>query len=64
MTKKQKAQIVQTTLDELYPRPPIPLQHKDPYTLLISVVLSAQSTDAMVNRVTRSEEHTSELQSH
>lgn len=52
MTKKEKAQIVLKTLEALYPMPPIPLQHKDAYTLLISVVLSAQTTDAMVNRVT------------
>ncbi|MCA9742153.1 MAG: endonuclease III [Deferribacteres bacterium] len=52
MTKKQKAEIVQSTLERLYPAPPIPLKHKDPFTLLISVLLSAQTTDAMVNRVT------------
>lgn len=52
MTEQQKAKIIAKTLDELFPQPPIPLKHKDPYTLLISVLLSAQTTDAMVNRVT------------
>lgn len=52
MTKKEKASIVLQTLEQLYPQPPIPLQHSDPYTLLIAVLLSAQTTDAMVNRVT------------
>ena len=52
MTKQEKVQYVIDTLDELYPSPPIPLNHKDPYTLLISVLLSAQSTDARVNLIT------------
>ena len=52
MNKKEKVQFVIDTLEELYPNPPIPLQHKDPYTLLISVLLSAQSTDARVNQIT------------
>lgn len=52
MTKKQKAEIISKTLDELFPQPPIPLKHRDPFTLLISVLLSAQTTDVMVNRVT------------
>ncbi len=52
MTIKEKAKIIIETLDRLYPQPPIPLTHRDPFTLLISVVLSAQTTDAMVNRVT------------
>ena len=52
MTEQQKAKIIAKTLDELFPQPPIPLKHKDPFTLLISVLLSAQTTDAMVNRVT------------
>lgn len=51
MTEQEKANLIIKTLDELYPQPPIPLQHKDPYTLLIAVLLSAQSTDAVVNRV-------------
>tara|TARA_B100000686_G_scaffold315140_1_gene361794 strand:+ start:724 stop:1344 length:621 start_codon:yes stop_codon:yes gene_type:complete len=40
------------TLDELFPKPAIPLEHRDPYTLLIAVILSAQCTDARVNEVT------------
>ncbi len=52
MTKKEKADLIAAKLQELYPRPPIPLRHKDPFTLLISVLLSAQTTDIMVNRVT------------
>lgn len=52
MTKREKAQIIIEKLEALYPRPPIPLKHSDPFTLLVSVVLSAQTTDAMVNRVT------------
>ena len=52
MTKKEKVQFVIDTLESLYPHPPIPLHHKDPYTLLISVLLSAQSTDARVNLIT------------
>jgi len=52
MTKKEKVQLVIDTLETLYPLPPIPLKHKDPYTLLIAVLLSAQSTDARVNLIT------------
>lgn len=52
MTQEEKAKFIMETLDRLYPMPSIPLNHRDPYTLLISVVLSAQSTDAVVNRVT------------
>ena len=52
MTKLDKSRFIMTALDELYPQPPIPLTHADPFTLLISVLLSAQTTDAMVNRVT------------
>lgn len=52
MTKKEKIDFIIRTLDELYPNPPIPLDHKDPYTLLIAVLLSAQSTDARVNQIT------------
>ena len=52
MTKKEKVQFVIDTLESLYPQPPIPLKHKDPYTLLIAVLLSAQSTDARVNIIT------------
>ncbi|AOW19485.1 endonuclease III domain-containing protein [Urechidicola croceus] len=52
MTKQEKVQFVIDTLEELYPETPIPLDHKDPYTLLIAVLLSAQSTDARVNTIT------------
>lgn len=52
MTERQKASLILKTLDKLYPQPPIPLRHRDAFTLLVSVVLSAQTTDAMVNRVT------------
>lgn len=52
MTKAEKVQFVVNTLEKLYPEVPIPLQHKDPYTLLIAVLLSAQSTDARVNTIT------------
>lgn len=52
MTKQEKVDFVIETLKKLYPEIPIPLQHKDPYTLLVAVLLSAQSTDVMVNRIT------------
>jgi len=52
MTKQERAEFVIKTLEKLYPKVPIPLNHSDPYTLLISVVLSAQSTDARVNTIT------------
>lgn len=52
MTKKERASFVLKHLTELYPETPIPLDHKDPYTLLIAVLLSAQCTDARVNTVT------------
>lgn len=52
MTKKEKVTFVINTLEHLYPKVPVPLQHKDPYTLLIAVLLSAQSTDARVNTIT------------
>ncbi len=52
MNKKEKAGFVIKTLNEIYPSPPIPLDHRDPFTLLIAVLLSAQSTDARVNMVT------------
>lgn len=52
MTKAQKVQFVMETLDEIYPTIPIPLDHKDPYTLLIAVLMSAQSTDVRVNQIT------------
>jgi endonuclease-3 len=44
--------MIQETLDELFPNPPIPLKHQDPFTLLIAVLLSAQCTDLRVNQVT------------
>jgi len=52
MTKKEKAQYVMTELEKLYPNFKIPLNFKDPYTLLVAVVLSAQCTDERVNKVT------------
>ena len=52
MTKKEKAAFVIEKLEEFYPEIPIPLDHKDPYTLLIAVLLSAQSTDVRVNQTT------------
>jgi len=52
MTKQEKVQFVIGTLEKIYPEVPIPLKHKDPYTLLIAVLLSAQSTDARVNTIT------------
>ncbi|HCK05131.1 MAG: endonuclease III [Bacteroidetes bacterium] len=52
MTQSEKVAFVIQTLEALYPETPIPLDHKDPYTLLIAVLLSAQSTDARVNTIT------------
>ena len=52
MTKKERATFVINTLKELYPEIPIPLDHKDPDTLLIAVLLSAQCTDVRVNKIT------------
>src|SRR5204862_1495590 len=52
MTRAEKAKRIGAILDDLYPLPPIPLQHRDPFTLLVAVVLSAQTTDVQVNRVT------------
>ena len=52
MKRSEKAKKIGELLDELYPRPPIPLVHRDPFTLLVAVLLSAQTTDAQVNRVT------------
>ena len=52
MTKKEKAENVVEALAALYPETPIPLEHTDPFTLLVAVVLSAQCTDARVNTVT------------
>ena len=52
MTKSDKVNYVINELERLYPTTPIPLQHKDPYTLLIAVLLSAQCTDERVNKIT------------
>ncbi len=52
MSKKEKAAFLIDTLENLYPETPIPLDHKDPFTLLVAVLLSAQCTDARVNTVT------------
>lgn len=52
MTKQEKVAFMIDTLNGLYPQVPIPLDHKDPYTLLIAVLLSAQSTDVRVNKIT------------
>ena len=52
MTKKQRAQMIQEELEKLYPEVPIPLDHKDPFTLMVAVALSAQTTDKKVNQVT------------
>ena len=52
MTKKERAAFAIKTLNELYPEVPIPLDHKDAYTLLIAVLLSAQCTDVRVNQIT------------
>ena len=52
MKIKERAKLVDKKLADLYPNPPIPLDHKDSYTLLIAVLLSAQCTDARVNKIT------------
>jgi len=52
LKKKEKVQFVIDTLENLYPEVPVPLNHKDPYTLLIAVLLSAQCTDERVNKIT------------
>lgn len=52
MLKKERAALILSRLQELYPTPPIPLDHRDPYTLLVAVLLSAQCTDERVNQVT------------
>ena len=52
MNKAERVVFIQQRLDELYPRPPIPLQHRDSYTLLVAVLLSAQCPDARVNQIT------------
>ena len=52
LSKAERVAFVQAKLQALYPEPPIPLDHRDPYTLLVAVLLSAQCTDERVNRVT------------
>lgn len=52
MTKQERAELIMNRLQELYPNPPIPLDHKDPFTLLVAVLLSAQCTDKRVNAIT------------
>ena len=52
MNKAEKVEFVINTLQKTYPEIPIPLDHKDPYTLLIAVLLSAQCTDVRVNKIT------------
>lgn len=52
MTKKQRAALVQQELEKLYPEVPIPLDHTNPFTLMVAVALSAQTTDKKVNQVT------------
>ena len=52
MKRAEKARKIGEILDRLYPLPPIPLEHRDPFTLLVAVLLSAQTTDVQVNKVT------------
>ena len=52
LSKQQKVQAILDILEDLYPETPIPLDHKDPYTLLVAVLLSAQCTDERVNQIT------------
>ena len=52
MNKKEKISYAIQKLDEIYPKVSVPLDHEDPYTLLIAVILSAQSTDVRVNKIT------------
>jgi len=52
MNRREKSDRIGEILDGLYPEPPIPLDHQDPFTLLVSVMLSAQTTDKKVNEVT------------
>ena len=52
MNKSERVAYIADKLEELYPNPPVPLDHKDPYTLLVAVLLSAQCTDERVNQVT------------
>ena len=52
MTKQERANYIEKRLNKLFPNPPIPLKHKDAYTLLVAVLLSAQCTDERVNQIT------------
>src|SRR5918995_4179695 len=52
MRRQEKVERIGAVLDDLYPSPPIPLDHSDPYTLLVAVALSAQTTDKKVNQTT------------
>ena len=52
MLKEDRVAFIDQRLQELYPNPPVPLDHTDPYTLLVAVLLSAQCTDERVNQVT------------
>ncbi len=52
LLRQERADLIAQRLDEWYPNPPIPLEHNDAFTLLVAVLLSAQCTDKMVNRVT------------
>ncbi|MEC8428653.1 MAG: endonuclease III, partial [Pseudomonadota bacterium] len=52
MLKADRVEYIGKRLEELYPETPVPLDHKDPYTLLVAVLLSAQCTDERVNQVT------------
>ncbi len=52
MTKQERADFIRGRLGQLYPSPPVPLDHADPFTLLVAVLLSAQCTDVRVNQVT------------
>jgi len=52
MNKKEKVEFIQQTLEKEFPETPVPLDHKDPYTLLVAVLLSAQCTDERVNKIT------------
>ena len=52
MRRIEKAQRISEILEDLYPETPVPLDHEDPYTLLVAVMLSAQTTDKKVNEVT------------
>ena len=54
MKRQEKADRIGVILDDLYPDPPVPLDHADPFTLLVAVALSAQTTDKKVNEVTPS----------